>query len=124
MKLCFGIIYLEVIGYTDTDFARDVDYRKSTSGHVFLIGGTIVSWLSKKQGCVAKHIMKVEYTSCNTTESEAVWIKQFVDCVKLGILNRPVDVFYDNKFTISLIKSGTNSSKGKHIKKIITIFKI
>ena len=58
MKLCFGISDLEVIGYTDANFTGDVDDRKSTSGHVFLFGGTTVSWLSKKQGCVAKHTME------------------------------------------------------------------
>jgi hypothetical protein len=42
-----------------------------TSGHAFLFGGIIDSWLSKKQGCVAKH-MEVEYISCNTTVSDMV----------------------------------------------------
>jgi len=58
MKLCFGINDLEIIGYTYANFAGDVDDKKSTSGHVFLFGGTTVSWLSKKQGCVAKHTME------------------------------------------------------------------
>ena len=48
MKLCFGISDLEIIRYRDADFARDVDDKKSTGGHVFLFGGTTVSWLSKK----------------------------------------------------------------------------
>ena len=114
MKLCFGISDLEIIGYTDVDFAG-VDDRKSTSGHVFLFGGAVVSWLSKKQGCVAKHTMEAEYISCYTAVSEAVWIKRFVDNLKLGIPNRPVNVFCDNQSTISLIKSGANSSESKHI---------
>ena len=48
MKLCFGISDLEVIRYIDADFTGDVDDRKSTSGHIFLFGGTAVFWLSKK----------------------------------------------------------------------------
>ena len=100
MKLCFGISDLEIVGYTNADFVRDVDDRKSTSGHVFLFGGIAVSWLSKKQGCVAKHTMEAEYISCSTTISEAVWIKRYVDNLKFGIPNRPVDVFYDNKSAI------------------------
>ena len=100
MKLCFGISDLEIVGYTNADFARDVDDRKSTSGHVFLFGGIAISWLSKKQGCVAKHTMEAEYISCSTAVSEAVWIKRYVDSLKLGIPNRPVDVFYDNKSAI------------------------
>ena len=75
MKLCFGISDLEEIRYIDADFVRDVDDRKSTSGHIFLFGGTIVSWLSKKQGYVAKHTMEAKYIPCSTTVSEAVWIK-------------------------------------------------
>ena len=59
--------------------------------------------------------MEAEYISCSTTVSEAIWIKWFVDSLKLGIPNRPIDVFCDNKSAISLIKSGAKISKGKHI---------
>uniref|UniRef100_A0A2N9F846 Reverse transcriptase Ty1/copia-type domain-containing protein n=1 Tax=Fagus sylvatica TaxID=28930 RepID=A0A2N9F846_FAGSY len=60
MKLCFGLDELEIKGFTNADFARDTDDRKSTSGYVLLFGGTAVSWLSKKQGCVAKYTMEAE----------------------------------------------------------------
>ena len=59
--------------------------------------------------------MEVEYIACSTTVSNAVWIKCFVDSLKLDMQDRPVNVFCDNKSAISLIKSGANSSKGKHI---------
>ncbi len=58
LKLCFGLDELEIKGFIDADFAGDTDDRKSTNGYVFLFGGTAVSWLSKKQGCVAKYIME------------------------------------------------------------------
>uniref|UniRef100_A0A2N9GNZ7 Reverse transcriptase Ty1/copia-type domain-containing protein n=1 Tax=Fagus sylvatica TaxID=28930 RepID=A0A2N9GNZ7_FAGSY len=115
MKLCFGLDELEIKGFTDADFAGDTDDRKSTSGYVFLFGGTAVSWLSKKQGCVAKYTMEAEYIACSTAVSNAVWIKRFVDSLKLDMQDRSVNVFCDNKSAISLIKSGANSSKGKHI---------
>jgi hypothetical protein len=111
MKLCFGLDELEIKGFTDADFAGDTDDRKSTSRYVFLFGGTAVSWLSKRQGCVAKYTMEAEYIAC----SIAVWIKCFVDSLKLDIQDRSVNVFCDNKSPISLIKKGANSSKGKHI---------
>ena len=34
--------------YTDSDFAGDLDDRRSTSGFVFLLGSAAVSWSSKK----------------------------------------------------------------------------
>ena len=30
---------LETIGYTDSDFQSDINFRKSTSGYVFTFGG-------------------------------------------------------------------------------------
>lgn len=59
IKLCFGLDDLDITGYIDADFASDVDDRKSTNGYVFLFDGTPISWLSKKQNCVAKDIIEV-----------------------------------------------------------------
>ena len=43
----------ELIGYSDSDFAGDCNDRKSTSGHIFFLGGMAVSWSSQKQSIVA-----------------------------------------------------------------------
>ncbi|KAL0413635.1 UNVERIFIED_CONTAM: Retrovirus-related Pol polyprotein from transposon TNT 1-94 [Sesamum radiatum] len=39
---------LEVVGYSDSEFAGCVDSRKSTSGYIFMIAGGAVSWRSVK----------------------------------------------------------------------------
>nr|KYP54359.1 Retrovirus-related Pol polyprotein from transposon TNT 1-94 [Cajanus cajan] len=39
---------LEVIGYSDSDFASIIDTRKSTSGYVFMLPCGAVSWSSRK----------------------------------------------------------------------------
>ena len=36
-------------GFTDSDYARDKNDRKSTSGYVFMLGSGAVAWSSKKQ---------------------------------------------------------------------------
>ena len=115
MKLCFRLDELGIKGFNDADFAEDTDDRKSTNEYAFLFGGTMVSWLSKKQSCVAKYTMEVEYIACSTTVSNAVWIKRFVDSLKLDMYDRPLNVFCNDKFAISLIKNGPNSLKDKHI---------
>jgi hypothetical protein len=61
MGLYFGLEDLNIAGYTDADFAGDVDDRKSTNGYIFLFRGIAVSWLSKKQNCVAKSTIEAEY---------------------------------------------------------------
>jgi len=45
--------HLNIIGYTDADWARNLTDRKSTSGYFTFVGGNLVTWKSKKQNAVA-----------------------------------------------------------------------
>ena len=40
----------KLIGYSDSDMAGDIDDRKSTSGALFMLGGSPVTWQSQKIG--------------------------------------------------------------------------
>ena len=40
--------HLEVIGYSDSDYAGCVDTRKSTCGYLYLLAGGAISWKSVK----------------------------------------------------------------------------
>ena len=44
---------IELIGYSDADWAGDIVSRKSTSGYVFKLAGAAVSWQSRRQRTVA-----------------------------------------------------------------------
>jgi hypothetical protein len=48
---------LHLEGYSDSDFARDVDDRKSTTGLVFTLAGGTISWKSPKQTVTASFMM-------------------------------------------------------------------
>jgi hypothetical protein len=37
---------LKLEGYVDSDFAGEVDHRRSTTGYVFTFGSTTISWVS------------------------------------------------------------------------------
>lgn len=55
---------LEVIGYSDSDFAGCVDSRKSTFGYLFLLCGAAISWKSAKRTIIASSTMEVEFVAC------------------------------------------------------------
>ena len=44
MFLVFGNGELQIQGYTDSDFMSDIDDRKSTSEHLLICNGGVVSW--------------------------------------------------------------------------------
>ncbi|XP_069151817.1 secreted RxLR effector protein 161-like [Solanum lycopersicum] len=56
---------LNLIGYSDSDWAGSIDDMKSTSGYAFLFGSNICSCLSKKQSVVAQSTGEAEYVSAS-----------------------------------------------------------
>jgi hypothetical protein len=47
--LCFEGSYIVLQGYVDSYMEGDKHNRRGTSGYVFTVGGTIVSWILKLQ---------------------------------------------------------------------------
>ncbi|XP_031256213.1 secreted RxLR effector protein 161-like [Pistacia vera] len=74
---------LEVIGYSDSDFAGCVDSRKSTLRYVFIMAGGAVSWRSVKQSLTATSSMEAEFVSCFEATSHGVWLKSFISGLKI-----------------------------------------
>jgi hypothetical protein len=52
---------LELVGYSDADWAGDPDDRRSTTGSLFMIGGSPVTWQSQKQKAVALSTCEAQY---------------------------------------------------------------
>ena len=63
---------LDVVGYTDTDFAGCLDDLKSTSGYVFVMAGGAISWKSVKQTLTASSTMQAEYVACYEATVQAL----------------------------------------------------
>ena len=51
--LCFGGSNTVLHGYVDSDMEGDKDSKRSTTGYVFTVGGTTISWISKLQKIVS-----------------------------------------------------------------------
>ena len=58
--------HLDLIAYTDADWAGDRDSRRSTSGYFTLVGGNLVTWRSKKteSSCTLKCRSRIQW-SCS-----------------------------------------------------------
>jgi len=58
--------------------AGDRDNRRSTSGYVFTVGGTTVSWVSKIQSVVALSTTEAEYVAAIEASKEMIWLQRFM----------------------------------------------
>lgn len=66
-----------LIGYSDSDFAGDLDTRKSTSGYIFMLNGGPISWSSQKQPFVALSTTEAEFVAGCEAAKNLLWLRQF-----------------------------------------------
>ena len=105
---------LEVVGYSDADWAGDDSTRRSTTGYIFMIGDGCISWKSQLQRSVALSTAEAEYMALAATSQEALFIRQLME--ELGATQTASTVIYeDNQSAIAMAKNAVTSSRAKHI---------
>ena len=104
----------ELLAFTDSDYARDVDDRKSTSGYVFLMSSGAVSWCSKKQPIVTLSTTEAEFVAAATCVCQGIWMKRILEV--LGHSHGDgITIMCDNSSTIKLSKNPIMHGRNKHI---------
>jgi hypothetical protein len=103
-----------LVGYSDADFARDVDDKASTSGYLMSMGSIVVSWSCKKQATIANSTTEVEYISSWEATCEIVWLRRILQDLKV-VQNEATSLFIDSQSMIKLAKNPVFHSKTKHV---------
>ncbi|KAM1011590.1 hypothetical protein ACFX13_047685 [Malus domestica] len=105
---------LEVVGYTYSDLAGDLDDKKSTGGYVFLFGGGAVSWKSAKQTIIATSSMEAEFVACFEGMKQAVWLRNFMAELKIvRSIQKPLKMYCDNKSAVFFAKNNKRTSASR-----------
>ena len=102
-----------LVGYVDSDYAGDLDKRRSTTGYVFTLAKGPVSWRSTLQSTVALSTTEAEYMAVTEAFKEAIWLHGLIE--DLGIVQEHVDVHCDSQSAICLAKNQVHHSRTKHI---------
>ena len=103
-----------LFGYSDADWARDIDSRHSTTGNVFVMSGGAISWLSQKQATVALSTAEAEYIAMESATQEAIWLRQLMFDLEVNIQG-PTEILEDNQGSIAMAKNPVGHKRTKHI---------
>lgn len=100
-------------GFVDSDWANDVDDRRSTSGFLFEVYGNPVCWTTRKQGLVALSTTEAEYIAASSAVSEALWLKKLFFDMELP-LEMPIPIMEDNQGCLFIAKN-PETKRSKHV---------
>ena len=104
---------LKVQGYVDTDFGGEVDHRRSTTGYIFTVGTTAVSWMSQIQKIVTLSTTEAEYVAVTEASKEMIWLQGLL--IELGFKQEKNVLHSDSQSAIHLAKNSAFHSRTKHI---------
>lgn len=65
---------VQILGYSDSDWAGCIDSRKSILGYYFFIGSSLISLCAKKQQIVSSSYSEAKYKALSTTICELQWL--------------------------------------------------
>ena len=82
--LDLGLVYekneagIKIVGYSDSDYAGDLDDRKSTTGMAFFLGKNLICWASQKQKIIALSSCEAEYVAATTAACQGIWLARLI----------------------------------------------
>ena len=103
----------KISGFSDADWAGDVQTRRSRSSYIFLYGGGPISWQSRLQDIVTLSSAEAEYVAATEGAKESVWISNFLKSVRAP--NSRLELFVDNQSAIKLANNPVYHQRTKHI---------
>ncbi|KAJ4702231.1 Retrovirus-related Pol polyprotein from transposon TNT 1-94 [Melia azedarach] len=102
-----------VTGFSNSDYAEDVDNRRSMTGYVFTLGSSVVSWKATLQPTVTLSTTEAEYMALTEAAKEGIWLKGLVS--DLGLHHDQAIVYCDSLSAICLAKDQVHHERTKHI---------
>ncbi|EIW72472.1 hypothetical protein TREMEDRAFT_26072, partial [Tremella mesenterica DSM 1558] len=101
-------------GWVDANWAGCKDTRRSTTGWIFMMNDSPITWSSKRQATVSSSTVEAEYIAMAEAAKEAQWLRGLLREIGYDQLN-PTVLNCDNQGSISLARRPGTHQRTKHI---------
>ncbi|GJU34621.1 ribonuclease H-like domain-containing protein [Tanacetum coccineum] len=89
----------ELVAYTDSDYARATQDRKSTTRGCQFLGNRLISWQCKKQTVVATSTTEAEYVAAASCCRQVLWIQNQLLDYGYNFMNTVINIDNNNLLT-------------------------
>nr|GEY27665.1 hypothetical protein [Tanacetum cinerariifolium] len=103
----------ELTAFLDADHAGCLDTRKSTFGEIQFLGDKLVSWMSKKQDCIAMSLAEAEYVTLSSSCAQVMWMRTHLK--DYGFNYNKIPLYCDSQSAIAISCNPVQHSHTKHI---------
>ncbi|XP_075109007.1 secreted RxLR effector protein 161-like [Nicotiana tabacum] len=100
--------------YSNSDWTACAESRRSVSGFYITLGGSPISWKSKKQPTISLSSAEAEYLSLRKVVAEVSWLVRTLDDLGLHV-SAPAPIFCDSLAALHIAKNPIFHERTKYI---------
>ncbi|KAM3324372.1 putative mitochondrial protein like [Capsicum chacoense] len=103
-----------LLAYSDLDWAACAHTQKSVTGFFISLGGSPISWKSKKQPTISLSSTEAKYRELRMVVAEISWLTRLLGDLGLP-MSGPILVYCDNQAALHIAKNLVFHERTKHI---------
>ena len=104
----------EILGRSDSNYAKDPENRRSVSGFYTFLNGAPVNAKSKMQQCVTLSVTEAELVSATTCAQDMIFVMRLLESVGLKV-KKPMILEVDNEGAKDLTENWSVGGRTRHV---------
>jgi hypothetical protein len=104
----------EVSGYSDSDYAKDPETRKSVNGWSVFLNDAPVVMKSKMMQTIALSVTEAELSAATSCAQDMIFVMHLLTSMELTV-KKPMRLYVDNKGAVDLANNWSVGGRTRHI---------